>query len=262
MSTADEYFKKSEPHIGLKLSAFLHFAFILFILIQGVFFPDQTIPYIPTLKVDLVGLPDVLKKDLALPNQTPTKEIIAKTVKKIEQQAKEAAKHPPKEVAKKDEMVMKSKPQALKKQESVTDTRLEKKNQRALDRLKSLAKIQEGPDVPQKLIKGNKISPGSSLSGEAKEALTANYYDLLRDRLKENWSLPIWLSRQNYRANVMVSIDPQGRLIELKFTKSSGNSQFDDAVKRAFQNSVPLPIPPQELKQTLLSHGILVGFPL
>ena len=72
---------------------------------------------------------------------------------------------------------------------------------RALERLKD--KTEEAPpaeDDEAIVIKGNQVSKGTSLSGDAKEQAQAGYYDLLRDSLAEYWSLPVWLQRQSSSA--------------------------------------------------------------
>jgi TolA protein len=246
--------------LGLKWSFIGHGAILLLILVQTFVFPGKVSTYIPTLKVDLVGLPDILKKDLALPNQKQLNQEIQKVLKKAEQHTREVKPTKTvKELVQKDEMTLNHK--------ATTEKTVEKKNKRALDRHKALSKIQEFSEsetTPQKkvLIKGNKISPGASLSGEAREALEASYLDLLRDRLQENWTLPPWVARQNHAAQVQIYLDAQGHLHHLKFIKASGSAQFDEAVKRAVDASQPFPLPPKDLARSLLVDGILVGFPL
>src|SRR4051794_951590 len=105
---------------AIKWSIFGHVLLMLTVIAGHLVFPGKPTPYVPTLRVDLVALPDVLKKDLSLPSETsPLKEVITKALKEAEQEAKKVkAKAPePKEVAKpiesktkKDEMVFKPKP--------------------------------------------------------------------------------------------------------------------------------------------------------
>lgn len=256
-----------EPRLGLKWSFVGHFIFILMILFTDLVFPTHPLRYIPTLKVDLVALPDTLKKDLKNPNRTHFEHEIREILKEAENNApsiktthSKESKSTAREVAKKDEMLLKPK--------HLSEKVIERKNLQALQRIKSLAKIQDNSDTTpssapeHELVKGNRISPGMSVSNEAKEASEASYYDILQDRLQDNWTLPPWVARQNLQAQVLIFIDSRGRLHGFKFMKLSGNPQFDDAVKRALQESQPFPFPPPQLASTLLSHGILVGFPL
>jgi TonB family protein len=256
---------------NLKWSLIGHVFLFLIVLIKSVVFSGKKIPYVPTLKVDLVALPDSLKKDITHPSNSQSNsqfnKDISKLLKQVENEARkteEAAKpsrskNKPLPPAEKNEMTTKS------SHDDSASKSVVQRNKRALDRLKSLSKI-HSEDLPHSKpglpIKGNQLSPGSSISGDAKEALVASYYDHLRDRLQENWTLPPWISRQNLAAQVQIYIDQQGRLHHIKFVKTSGNTQFDEAVKKAVQESQPFPNPPEELASSLVSDGILVGFPL
>jgi TonB family protein len=139
----------------------------------------------------------------------------------------------------------------------------EKRMKNALDRIKSLTKITDdrksGAPVP---IRGNQVSKGTSLSEDAREAAKASYFDALRDRLHENWALPVWLARQNLSAQVQIYVDSHGRLSRFTFLRPSGNQQFDEAVKRALSESQPYPVPPEQLRGTFMADGVSVGFPL
>jgi TonB family protein len=100
------------------------------------------------------------------------------------------------------------------------------------------------------------------LSGDAKESAETSYYDLIKDRLAENWALPPWLARQKLSAQVIININAQGHVARIQFTRTSGNPQFDDAIRTAIKQSDPFPSPPQEILTILQNQGILVGFPL
>ncbi len=236
-----------EIKTGFKWSLIGHFLLIGIVLIQCIVFHQKTPPYIPTLKVDLVALPDVLKKDLTLEQ---TKNEINDLLKKEESKKEKTSQQ---KISSPDSLKVKN--------------RVEIKNKSALERIKALAKIPE--DHPksdrrsyQKLIQGNHISLGSSLSGEAKEAQVTHYHDFLLHQLQEHWTLPTWIDRQDFSARVEIYIDHKGNVQKLHFLKSSGNLKFDEAVKRAIHESEPFPPPPAELQSTLLSDGILFGFPL
>ena len=99
-------------------------------------------------------------------------------------------------------------------------------------------------------------------AGDAKEAEGLHYFDVVRNKLQQNWFLPIWLARQNFSAQVRVYIDARGYMRSFELTKASGNSQFDDAVKRTLVDSQPFSPPPEELVRSMLSDGITIGFPL
>lgn len=250
---------EKEFRSGLRLSVAAHLALALTVLVKCLVFPNTPIAYVPTLRVDIVGLPDILKKDM---NSIPSTKEISDIVKKAEQDAKNVKPKPlppmpKKEVAEPDELALNPKPQSAKAEKD-----RERRLKAALDRMKALAKISGEERKSAPLIKGNKISKGESLSGLAKESDQSNYYDSVLMAVKGNWALPTWLSRQSLSAKVQVYIDARGRLHGYKFVKLSGNPQFDDAVKQALEQSQPFPAPPTALAANMLVNGIIFGFPL
>jgi colicin import membrane protein len=266
---ANEVSFSEDLNSGLKWSLTVHIFLFLILLVKSFVSPSQPIPYIPSLRVDLVALPDTLrskqKHTLAPPIYTTRQEApelpphhkqAAKSVKKTFE--KPFAKIPKTEITR-------SKMTTASITASITEGKVEKKNKRALQRLKAFAKIQgqeNSPDSDTPLIKGNRLSQGSSIDDEARESAQESYLDLLRDRIHENWELPPWLARQNLSAQVQVFIHSSGNLMKFTFVKSSGNAQFDDAVKQAIQKTQPFPAPPEAIQSALSSDGILVGFPL
>jgi colicin import membrane protein len=252
-------------NLGLRWSLSLHLALAVFVLVKSLIFPGEVKTYTPTLRVDIVGLPDLLKKDLANIRPSTSSEKIAESLKEAAADAKKIKPKslPPEvaEAAKPDEMVLKPKTS-----EKAVDKDIKKRNQSALSRIKALAKLGIDSPSPSKgspvLIKGNAISKGTSLSADARESSEENYYDRLRDRLQENWALPVWLARQNLSARVQIYVDSRGRLRGFKMIKGSGNAQFDEAVKQTLNVSQPFPPPPDALASSVLSSGVLVGFPL
>lgn len=245
----------------------LHVAVALFAILKGLVFPSEPTPYIPALRVDVVGLPDLLKKDMAN-LQRPSLSELENQLKRAEQQVKDIKLPAPTQVERSEpadpsEMVLKPK--------KATETKdRQKKLKNALERIKSLDKIaqleskerQEKTSSGGPIIKGNQVSRGTSLTGEARESAQATYFDLVRDTLQSNWTLNAWLARQKYSARVQIFIDSRGMLRSYRFLKPSGNTAFDDAVKAALMRSQPLPVPPEGIAGSVLTDGISVGFPL
>lgn len=231
-----------------KWSLLGHFIVFSLALIKSCAFPSDPKPFIPTLRVDLVELPNVLKKDLQDLKTPP----VSPEIKKALSQPL-----PKPVVVRESSMTLPSEKRR----------RMEKKNLQALQRIKALSKIQgaeetQDDDEPSTIIRGNKLSPGAELSGEAREAAEANYNDQLRKQLKTYWILPPWIANRHYTAQARLFIDSYGRMREYRFEKVSGNTQFDEAVTKAIQASQSFPPPPKELARALLADGILVGFPL
>lgn len=262
----------SELNEGLKRSIIAHFlilvTMVLYVFLKGTLFESKPLRYVPTLRVDLVALPDVLKQNAKLPHSDPFP--LEKTKEKVQKMSPQKPKEREEPLASRVKLAPPLEEFAQKKSTGLVKN-IEKRNKQALDRLKSLSKIQnslshsfqEGASATaERKVKGNKISPGSSLSGEAKEASEANYLGILQERLKEHFSLPIWVKRQNYDAQVKMYINAKGNLMGLQFIKPSGNPQFDSAVNRAVNESQPFPLPPENIAPLLATDGIRVGFPL
>lgn len=251
---------------GLRWSVILHAGLFISFLIKSLIFPSTIQPYLPSLRVDLVGLPDLLKKDmdrlktLPLPKSGEPEEAIEEQKSK----SKPSAQAPVEE----DDLVLnpkKAKPKGKKDTEKEEAADRKSRAQKALARIKALARVndaEENTAEESAVLKGNQVSKGAALSGEAKESAEQSYYDKVLVKLQANWAIPIWVSRQNLQAQVQVFVDYRGRVKLLQFIKPSGNAQFDQAVKRAVSASEPFPVPPVELRGSLLNRGILLGFPL
>ncbi len=254
-----------EDRLGRALTWSLggHGAIALFIILKSLVFPGNPILITPSLRVDLVGLPDLLKKDLPSVSKTLPKSDLQE---KLEEAASAAKKIKParmEEVAKPEEMVLDPKKVDEKKRAKEKAKKIDNAlaKIRALDRLND--KNDETPeDDDAIIIKGNQLSKGTSLSGNARENVQAGYYDLVREALVEFWSLPPWLGRQKLAAQIQIRIDPAGHVLSSKFVKNSGNPQFDEAILSTIRDAQPLPKPPKDLISSLSDDGVVVGFPL
>jgi colicin import membrane protein len=246
-----------------------HGAIALFVVVKSLVFPGNPILVAPALRVDVVGLPDILKKDLSQVSKSLPQEALKE---QLEDAAKQAQAVKPVEVPKeapaaKDEMVLNPK-KLDKKAEKIEDAKREKKLESALARIRALERLKDKEETEREeandavVIKGNQVSKGTSLSGDARESAEAGYYDLVRERLIEFWSLPPWLSRQKLAAQVLITVDGAGNILSVKFVKTSGNPQFDEAIRATLRDSQPLPKPPAKIASTVSSEGIVVGFPL
>ncbi len=272
-----EYETYTEEKIGagFQFSIALHLLFLSVFFARVFLFPAEPKPYTPVLRVDWVGLPDLLKSQMKnlppLPTEaelpTPPAGPAANPAEPAEKVPQPVS--PP--VASPDELVLHPKklktkerlpePEAQKKPRSSTR---ELKLRSSLARIKALNQMQEEelPTSSSPVLKGNQISRGSQTSGDAKESNETQYYDSIHSKLLENWSLPVWLARKNLSAQVQLYIDSSGRVRDIRWIKPSGNSTFDDAVRSAIQASEPFARPPADWASSLLVYGIKLGFPL
>ncbi len=217
---------------GLIWSLIIHLALGITFLLKILIFPSTQEVYLPSLKVDLVALPDLTKNEM--------KNLTASGGR---QSSKTKSRPIPK-----GEMIL----QNRKKRKS--------KIKNALSRIKSITKIQD--DSAPDLIKGNILSKGSTLSGEAREAAEPTYFDTILEKIKISWTLPVWLARQKLSAQVVILINPNGNVTRIRFKRPSGSAQFDQTVIDAIKLASPFSPPPSDLRGTLQSSGILLGFPL
>ncbi len=87
-------------------------------------------------------------------------------------------------------------------------------------------------------------APVGMIDGKGSEA-GISYDAWLHQFLKQAWSLSKYqVSRRDLETTVSLLFDARGRLIDYRFIKPSGESRFDDSVKRAILELKELPNPP------------------
>ncbi|MBS1957908.1 MAG: TonB family protein [Bdellovibrionales bacterium] len=239
MTETDDNLKR---FIGV--SSAIHIAAIIFLVLRGTLLAPPAKVYVPSLRVDLVALPDQKKNDLPPAQETA--------------QTKPEEKRPDLKLDVKPtnegEISLKKKKASSRKEKEAQE-----KLKNALARIKALERIKM---MAGQQVKGNAISKGSSLSGDAKASLETTYYDVVLERVRNYWELPKWLQDQNLSAQVTVYIDRNGQITKYIFTKPSGNESFDSEVKRTLQSAVPFPEPPIAIIPDVSQQGIVLGFPI
>jgi colicin import membrane protein len=257
---------------GIGISFALHAVLISFFTLKAVFFTPEAIDFTQAIRVDMVGLPDKVDPT-TLPAPSAAKEIKAKEEPKPVE--KPAEKVPPKKVEAPKPELPKHQP---KKDDSVNLEKNKVSQQSAIEKLKAMAALEkiknevseekkktpppststESSDTAK--IKGNMVSPGTSLTGLNK-LQHDNYGAELNRHIKQHWTLPEWLAKRELQAQVAVYIDSRGNILERKIVKSSGNSSYDEEVLSAVDKSAPFPAPPEKFQAYLSVNGILIGFP-
>lgn len=248
-----ENLEKNHLKKALKTSLIIHSILILCILISTLVFHKQPRILQSSVKVDLVGLPDIKKADLTKAQAADVNEL-SKKLKEVESDSKDALAKIKKEILKQKEL---DSEMALKNKTSP-----KKALKSAIDRIKSLQKIEDSlgkeNEKPNKVAaKGNILSKGSSLIGDSSDSFN-EYADKMKSRLTENWNLPIWLSKQDLSAQIIINLNKQGLVTSTVFVKPSGNKQFDGYVLRTIQLSQPFGPPPDDI----IENGVTLGFPL
>ncbi len=198
-----------------------------------VVFPSQSILFTPSIKVDLIDLP----QKITSPTKTeiksePPKITITETKKndtkpKIDTKNKQA--------------------EALKRLQ-------------AIEKIKNLSKKNEPPLKQNEQIKGLALSPGSALTGINK-IQHDNYLNEIDNHVKKHWLLPEWLNEQGLKAHVQIKIDKRGYVIEKKLVQTSGNNTFDEHVFKAINDANPFPPPTEKFINILAINGLVLRFP-
>jgi outer membrane biosynthesis protein TonB len=238
---------------GFRHSAIAHGALVVTGIIMSFVVPHEPIKFLPSIRVDLVGLPDFKKSDMnkiAPDDMTDLNKKLSdagKSAKKLLQEAKKAP-APPEE----SDMTLKKEKPANKKDELKS----------AIDRIKALEDIESqvkkgSKEKPKAVLKGNALSKGNSVTGE-QAADTNMYIGKLQGRLRDNWNLPVWLTKQDLNAKVVIFLDRGGYVSHTVLAKSSGNQQFDDYCLKTIRMAQPFGPPPSDI----LDGGITLGFPL
>jgi TonB family protein len=199
--------------------------------------------------VDLVGLPVQKTAESAAP---PPSETSAPTPAPAPKKTK--IRELPEEG---DYSLKKSK---TKTKESKKEKEAKKKLKQAIERIRAIERIKALTATEE--MRGNRISKGTSLSAEARTTLEAGYFEVVLEQVRTHWELPKWLLGQGLSAKVLLQIDSRGNIRSFKFVQSSGNSGFDQEVKRTLLAANPFPIPPPDISSGILNEGILLGFPL
>ncbi len=246
------HWQKKQLQKSLKFSIIMHLAIFSSVFVVKIISPSKPIMLNTAVKVDLVGLPDVTKKDLAESTPDPVSQSKeADEDKSLSKALEKMKKFNPKKST--DEM-------GIKKKE---DESRKKSMKNALDRIKSIQDMEESENKQksnkkQVQAKGNILSQGSSLTGTQGDVFN-EYADRMRTRLSNNWDLPVWLSKMKLSAQVVIYLDKMGNVLSAVITKSSNNKQFDEYVMKTIKVSQPFGPPPSEI---LNAGGVILGFPL
>jgi colicin import membrane protein len=248
---------------GVSISLALHAMFISFFVLKAAFFDSPAIDFSQAIRVDVVGLPSKLDIKAALLKKPESKNSPA-TAKNISE-----PKH--------QENTAKAELKVSKNNDGIKLEKSKNQQQNAFEKLKSMAaleKIQEDVDkekikqlqgngkasAANPKIRGNVLSPGSSLTGLAK-LQHETYASELDRHIKERWALPEWLANRDLKAQVKVFFDEHGNIIRRKIVKSSGNPNYDEEVLATIDRSAPFPSPPEKFVSIVETDGILIGFP-
>ncbi len=94
---------------------------------------------------------------------------------------------------------------------------------------------------------GSEGSPSGSVdgSGRAASALLGMYGNRVKEAINREWAMPDMLKPQGLEARLIVVVSRDGKVLELRVEKASGNSLFDESAVRAVRRASPLPALPE-----------------
>ncbi len=99
---------------------------------------------------------------------------------------------------------------------------------------------QPAPAPPAPALPQPVQAASAAVAGAAEVRATAEQKGLF-DRVRSRWLLPPDMPA-DLSCEVLIELDPDGKLISVRIGRSSGNRHFDDSVVRAIYKSNPLPV--------------------
>lgn len=240
-------------YAGLRRSVGAHAVLAIAMVLLSLSLSKPPAKFVQSIRVDIVGLPDLKKADLSKVAPDDMSDLndklteAGKSAKDLLKKAKEA----PVEKAPADDDAM-----ALKKEKKKEKSRKESLKS-AIDRIKALTAIENEVKKQRAQVKGNQVSKGNSMTGEIGTD-TNEYVGRLASKLRDNWNLPVWLTRQKLNAKIVIFLDRAGYVSNTVVAQSSGNKQFDDFCLKTIRMSQPFGPAPDDV----VEGGITLGFPL
>ena len=213
-----------------------HICIFLILFFSPKMFRSQPIEIKESIRVDMIGLPDIKRPQAP----APKKEIKQKSA--------------PKKPKKKPKPKTKPKP---KKPDAKKELKKPEKKVPKTTQSQAIANLRE----EKTLYKGEQISKGDSQEGEVNALLISAYSARIRNHLNRNWNIPQFLADKNLSATVVIYINKLGQVTRIELERTSSDESFDQIVIETIRMSSPLPEPPSELIYSLSREGIGFNFP-
>ena len=195
-----------------------------------------------SINVDVVGLPNILKKDLHLVQNNSEKEI--------------------NKLSKKNKMVLPG-TKKIKKAQLNAIQRLKRSlayEKTYLEKLKIIKGLRKSLDIGRITDSNLKANSGSGSSDPSSDVPSNPYFSTLKDLIRTYWQVPHWMHTEGLNTLVVTKVKPNGEISHIDIIKSSGNNDFDNLALNAVRNASPFPTPPIVVKDAL-ENGIVFSFP-
>jgi colicin import membrane protein len=187
--------------------------------------------------------PPALKKKAAQPTKKPSPPA-------PKQQAKPPAKKPK---AQKKPVAKSPKPQPSMSRQARETRQLAEAVDRVRQNMRTAERTARQP-VGSRTVGGSGSGGGSGRRPPA----FVGYTVLVQQRVKDSWI--VTHQRAGLTAVVQFGIRPNGEIVDIELTRSSGNAAFDQSALRAVHHANPLPPPPVEHLHEFLSQKVQVAF--
>ena len=213
------------------------------------------------IQVDVVGLPDVLLKDLEKRQSTLSPAENVKETPHLKEgmktpedilpetaEQREARKRKEKE-AQREALLARKKKEEQERERVLKELREQANREEAL---KSLEKEQK----KRRLRKGNILSQGTAARGKIGTAKD-RYRSLIAEKIKRHFNIYPWQRKKDLVAVIFIRINERGEVTEKKVIQPSHDRLYDSAVLQAVADAQPLPVP---VDLTIIKDGIHVEF--
>ncbi len=74
------------------------------------------------------------------------------------------------------------------------------------------------------------------------QGIVNKYKALIIQAISEHWQVPLQANRSLY-SELMIRLSPEGAVLDVKITKSSGDPALDSSARSAVLKASPLPVP-------------------
>ncbi len=97
---------------------------------------------------------------------------------------------------------------------------------------------------------------GGGDGGRVASSLLGFYGDRVKETISRNWVFSEAIKTQGLETRLMVVVNRDGSIVDLRVEKTSGNAVFDESALRAVRKSAPLPPLPQVISYPRVEIGI------
>ncbi len=92
--------------------------------------------------------------------------------------------------------------------------------------------------------------------GRVASSLLGFYGDRVKETISRNWVFSEGIKAQGLETRIMVVVNRDGSILDMRVEKTSGNALFDESALRAVRKSAPLPPLPQVISYPRVEIGI------